>query len=211
LDVLVARKVLVAPDVTPGKETLHGIVSMLVGLIRSNSSDRLHEDQVEYQVGNHETNDTTDVNHRSAENPTRSYFDHEKLKVYQAALEFITLGNGFLERYQHSRTISERLDRASTSIPLNIAEGNGKFTAADRCRFFDQAHGAALSCAACLDLVAAKDKSESVQISDGKALLQQIVAMLVGLIKSNSSDRLHEQAAGYRNGGDLSTYDGRTD
>jgi four helix bundle protein len=30
---------------------------------------------------------------------------------------------------------------ASTSIPLNIAEGNGKFTGADRCRFFDNARG----------------------------------------------------------------------
>ena len=33
-----------------GKERLHGIVSMLVGLIRSNSPDRLHDDEVEYII-----------------------------------------------------------------------------------------------------------------------------------------------------------------
>ena len=49
-----------------------------------------------------------------------------------------------------------QLDRASTSIPLNIAEGNGKYTALDRCKFFDTARGSALGCAACLDVLVAK-------------------------------------------------------
>src|SRR5947207_6782236 len=42
---------------------------------------------------------------------------------------------------------------ASTSIPLNIAEGNGKFSAKDRARFFEMARGSALECAACLDVL----------------------------------------------------------
>src|SRR6266571_3398803 len=40
-----------------------------------------------------------------------------------------------------------QLDRASTSVSLNIAEGNGKFTSPDRCRFFDNARGSALESA----------------------------------------------------------------
>jgi four helix bundle protein len=48
------------------------------------------------------------------------------------------------------------IDRASTSIPLNIAEGNGKYTSMDRCHFFDNARGSTLECAACLDLLVAK-------------------------------------------------------
>src|SRR5438067_12729265 len=42
---------------------------------------------------------------------------------------------------------------ASTSIPLNIAEGNGKFSARDRARFFEMARGSTLECAACLDVL----------------------------------------------------------
>ena len=35
--------------------------------------------------------------------------------------------------------------RKRFSIPLNIAEGNGKYGVKDRCRFFDIAHGSRLS------------------------------------------------------------------
>ena len=70
-------------------------------------------------------------------------FDHEKLEVYQACLSFIAWlePGGSLPK---SLAVADQLGRASTSIPLNIAEGNGKFTEADRCRFFDIARGSAL-------------------------------------------------------------------
>jgi four helix bundle protein len=64
-------------------------------------------------------------------------FDHEKLEVYQASLVFVTWLEPALQRLPKSLAVTGQLDRASTSIPLNIAEGNGKFTSADRCRFFD--------------------------------------------------------------------------
>jgi four helix bundle protein len=51
--------------------------------------------------------------------------------------------------------VKEQLDRASSSIALNIAEVNGKYTPKDRCRFFDMAHGSALECAAGLDILVA--------------------------------------------------------
>ncbi len=79
------------------------------------------------------------------------------------------------------------MDRASTSILLNIAEGNGKYTAKDRCRFVDNAHGSALECAAGLDVLAAKQKLTREQIRPGKESLQKIVRMLFGLIKRNST------------------------
>jgi four helix bundle protein len=41
---------------------------------------------------------------------------------------------------------------------LNIAEGNGKHTSADRCRYFDIARGSAIECTACLDVLIAKKK-----------------------------------------------------
>ena len=83
--------------------------------------------------------------------------------------------------------VYNQLDRASTSIPLNIAEGNGKYDAKDRCRFFDIAHGSALECAAGLDVLVAKTKLTPDQIRPGKESLQKIVRMLMGLMKRNST------------------------
>jgi len=83
-------------------------------------------------------------------------FDHEKLHVYQASLEFIVWLDNIQERIPKRISVYDQLDRASTSIPLNIAEGNGKFTQKDRCRFFDIARGSAFECAAALDVLSVK-------------------------------------------------------
>jgi four helix bundle protein len=83
--------------------------------------------------------------------------------------------------------VKDQLDRASTSIALNIAEGNGKYTPKDRCRFFDIAHGSALECAAGLDILVARTKLTPDQIRPGKERLHRVVRMLIGLIKSKST------------------------
>lgn len=124
-------------------------------------------------------------------------FDHEKLRVYQTAITFVAWAEPILERLPKSAAVRDHLDRAGTSIPLNIAEGNGKFTAPDRCRFFDIARGSALEAAACLDVLAAKQRFTPDEILPGKQHLADIVSMLVGLIKSNSKDRLFEDPAVY--------------
>ena len=116
-------------------------------------------------------------------------FDHEKLNVYPAAIQFVVWSSELLTGIPKTSAIHSQLDRASTSIPLNIAEGNGKHTAADRCRFFDTARGSALESAACLDVLVAKSMIEHLQMSHGKEMLLEIVSMLVGLIRSNSPTR----------------------
>jgi len=120
------------------------------------------------------------------------YFDHEKLQVYQESLAFVVWLEPILQKLPKTIAVRDQLDRASTSIVLNLAEGNGKFTAPDRCRFFDIARGSALECAAGLDVLAAKALCELTEIIRGKERLRGVVSMLVGLIKANSDYRLHE-------------------
>jgi four helix bundle protein len=120
-------------------------------------------------------------------------FDHEKLEVYQESLRFIAWLEPLLERLPKSVSVRDQLDRASTSISLNLAEGNGKFTRPDRCRFFDNSRGSALECAAALDVLVAKAKCNVDELLPGKERLRAIVSMLVGLIKSNSDYRLHDE------------------
>ena len=114
-------------------------------------------------------------------------FDHEKLRAYQEALKFAAWVEPIIELLPHKLAARDQLDRASTSIVLNIAEGNGKFTEKDRCRYFDTAHGSALECAAGLDVLVAKKKATSSETFAGKERLHKIVQMLIGLIKRNSS------------------------
>src|SRR6476660_8583280 len=127
----------------------------------------------------------------------RTALDHEKLEVYQASLEFITWIIPVLDGLPKRASVRDQLDRASTSIPLNIAEGNGKFTSPDRCRFFDNARGSALESAACLDVMVAKKFAEADEIQDGKAMLVRMVSMLFGLIRANSDVRVFEAPASY--------------
>jgi four helix bundle protein len=129
---------------------------------------------------------------------TPPIFDHEKLNVYGKTLEFVSWATTILERVPKSMAVHNQLDRSSTSIPLNIAEGTGKFTPPDRCRFYDSARGSALECAAALDVLVAKRVMQANEIIEGKELLRPIVAMLVGLIKSVAPDRVFEDAAEYQ-------------
>ena len=130
------------------------------------------------------------------------HFDHERLQAYQSSLQFVRWSEPVLEKLPKSAAVYSQLDRARTSIPLNIAEGNAKFTPPDKCKYFDIAHGSVLECAACLDLLFIKQVLTEAELDEGKRLLSETVGLLVGLIKSKFPDRfsLREEPVEYRVG-----------
>jgi four helix bundle protein len=127
------------------------------------------------------------------------YFDHEKLDVYQEAIVFCGWVGDFLTATPAKAAAKDQLDRASTSIPLNIAEGNGKFSARDRARFLEVARGSALECAACLDVLLVRKLASEQQVAGQKKKLARIVQMLIGLLRkfSDRADVLREEEPGY--------------
>ena len=71
---------------------------------------------------------------------TLRQFDHEKLEVYQTALQFVGWTHSLIEELKSKsvpliRETCDQLDRASLSIVLNIAEGNGRRSTKQRARF----------------------------------------------------------------------------
>src|SRR5213595_3395009 len=114
------------------------------------------------------------------------YFDHEKLDVYQEAIGFCGWVGEFLSAISAKAAAKDQLDRASTSLPLNIAEGNGKFSDKDRSRFFEMARGSALECAACLDVLLVRKLATEDQLVGQKDKLARIVQMLIGLLRKFS-------------------------
>ena len=115
------------------------------------------------------------------------YFDHEKLEVYQLAIQFVAWSEILLEDCQgKSASAKKHLDEASSSIPNNIAEGNGKWSKKDRKKFFEVARGSALECASCLDVLVAKRRITADRVIEGKETLRSIVNLLTRMIKNLS-------------------------
>ena len=123
-------------------------------------------------------------------------FDHERLKVYQEALRFVAWVSPLIEELPGKLAAKDQLDRASTSIVLNLAEGNGKRSHPDRCRYFDIARGSGVECAACLDVLVARNKINQQRTDEGKAMLIEVVSMTAGLI-AHFSGAVHEEQAVY--------------
>jgi four helix bundle protein len=127
------------------------------------------------------------------------YFDHEKLDVYREAIAFCAWTGELLNSISAKAAAKDQLDRASTSIPLNIAEGNGKFSVKDRARFLEIARGSTLECAAALDVLVARKLAASEQIENAKENLARIVQMLMGMLRrfSERADILREDGVEY--------------
>src|SRR5438477_1831046 len=127
------------------------------------------------------------------------YFDREKLDVYREAINFCGWVGEFLASISAKAAAKDQLDRASTSIRLNIAEGNGKFSTKDRARFLEMARGSALECAACLDVLLVRKLASDEQVVLSKERLARIVQMLVGLLRkfSERAGVLREEEPAY--------------
>ena len=80
--------------------------------------------------------------------------------------------------------LADQLERASTSIVLNIAEGAGKFSPGDKRRYYLSAAGSATECAAAMDILLRLQLVERDVHQTGKALLERVVSMLVKLAKA---------------------------
>jgi four helix bundle protein len=74
-------------------------------------------------------------------------FSFEKLQVYQKAIDFADQVCQHFEQFPRGYAfLIDQLNRAALSIAANIAEGNGRFTKADRKHFFNIARGSVQEC-----------------------------------------------------------------
>ena len=105
--------------------------------------------------------------------------DHERLDVYQCALQFAALAFQILEKMPRGHgELCDQLRRATISVPLNIAEGAGKTTGRERARYHAIARGSAMECAAIVDLLRLQALVEPETAAMAKGLSVRIVSML---------------------------------
>ena len=111
-------------------------------------------------------------------------FDHERLDVYRVSIEYVAFSYQIAKSLGGSnRQARDQWLRAAQSIPLNIAEGNGKQSLKDKNRFFEIARGSALECAAIHDVLKVCNAIDDDSNCRGKSDLKRIVSMLTRLIQ----------------------------
>jgi len=111
--------------------------------------------------------------------------DQDKLSVYKLALAFRAEVEDVLEKKMAGRAnLADQLQRAATSVVLNIAEGSGRFQKLDKARFYSFAIGSAAECAAVYDILLTIKVIDSAQYMSVKQKIVEITAMLTSLRNS---------------------------
>ena len=110
----------------------------------------------------------------------KALLDAERLDCYRLAVEFQALATRLVPR-RNQAVLRDQLDRASVSIVLNIAEGAGRVSPADKARFYAMARGSATECAAVLDLLSARGLVDAALRNRARLFLVRIVQMLTRL------------------------------
>ena len=106
---------------------------------------------------------------------------YKKLDVYRCAIDLLAMAAEMLESMAKTRgngVLADQLRRAALSVPLNIAEGAGKATAADQRKYYVIARGSAMECGAIFDAAVVLKLLDTKKAERGERLVTRIVEML---------------------------------
>ena|ERR1700677_2080037 len=118
------------------------------------------------------------------------YFDYERWDVYQAALELVVLISELVEQLPRGKAyLVDQLQRAGTSVPLNIAEGAGEHSLSEKARFYRMAKRSATECASIFDVCKRLRQLSDDQYTQGRELLLRLAAMLTKMARADSASR----------------------
>ena len=105
-----------------------------------------------------------------------NHFDFEKLDVYQASIEVVVLIDKITVSFPRGRAyLTDQLQRAGTSISLNIAEGAGEFSINEKSRFYRMAKRSGTETAAILEVAKRLDIIHEDNYQKGRELLIRII------------------------------------
>ena len=106
--------------------------------------------------------------------------DADRLDVYRVAREFDVFAARVLPR-RGCASLRDQLERASSSIVLNIAEGCGRYARPEKAHFYLIARGSAMECAGVLDVALGRGLTTAAAHRHGRGMLVRVVQMLTRL------------------------------
>ncbi len=112
-------------------------------------------------------------------------FDFENLEVYKKSKELNKEVLLFLSsNKQIDSYIRDQLKRAAISITINIAEGSGKFSKADKRNFYTISRGSVYECVSLPELILNENQIPKEKFNYFYAKFETLSKMLLGLINS---------------------------
>ncbi len=114
-------------------------------------------------------------------------FTFENLIIYQRSLHFVEEIESIIAELKTlmSRNFIDQLSRAALSVPLNIAEGNGRWHKGDKRNFFWIARGSVFECVPLIEILKRK---ELITDEKYKILREQLIVMgkmITSLVKAH--------------------------
>ncbi|HVD98046.1 MAG TPA: four helix bundle protein [Cytophagaceae bacterium] len=110
-------------------------------------------------------------------------FDFEKLVVYTKAKLYNKEISKLLRETLTDTATKNQLKRSSLSIVLNIAEGTGRNTNADKRNFYIVSRGSVFECVAILDLMKDEDLLSEKLFQEFYAKSDELSRMLYAMIQ----------------------------
>jgi four helix bundle protein len=119
-------------------------------------------------------------------------FPFENLNAYQLALDWAESVDQFCSQDGLSRAFSDQFNRAALSIPLNLAEGNGRWHNADKRQFFWIARGSVFECVPLLEILNRKGKISATNYAKARDQLDHLGRMLTKLVQAHEKQKSNE-------------------
>ncbi len=115
----------------------------------------------------------------------KNMFDFENLEVYKKSRETNKDVLKFLrENKQIDLYVRDQMKRASISIMLNIAEGSGRISKADKKHFYTISRGSVYECVSLIELICDEKQISKELFNEFYSKLESLSKMLLGLINS---------------------------
>ena len=113
-------------------------------------------------------------------------FPFQNLEVYKKAKLFHIYCRTLVKGRTIDGYAKDQLSRASFSVPLNIAEGCGKFSKADRRNYYVTARSSVMECIAATDVLCDLKEISQEEFAKVYAYGDELSRMLFSMIKNLS-------------------------
>lgn len=111
-------------------------------------------------------------------------FEFQRLEVYKKAKRFYKATSKLLDNSRLNQFQNNQLKRAALSVPLNIAEGSGRFSKKDRANFFVIARASVFECVAIMDIAKDENLISKDRFENFQSAADELSRMLFTMIKN---------------------------